>query len=313
MYLKIRSPAKVNLFLEVIGKRKDNYHEIETVMQSITLYDILYFRSTAQLGLRCDSAEEVSVITDNLALENQEDNLVYRAIMLMKKEYGIKKGVSVELYKKIPIGAGLGGGSSNAASTLIALNQLWRLGLSKSELVLLGSRLGSDVPFFIYGKTGLVKGRGEIVFPLPVNPNFYYTIIYPPISVTTGNIYKNLKFPLTKTNKNVNIMVNKLLKQRVNYKEIKKLLYNRLESVALRQYPVLKTTHQAIHKIATDGLLLSGSGSSFFKLSNSLKEANYFADLFSEQKLVKVFVAKTVKQRISQRLCESREGRKGGW
>ena len=283
--LKIFSPAKINLFLEVLGKRKDGYHEIESVMQTINLCDTLHLQH---------SRRGISLVTNCLELPSDGNNLVYRAAILMQKEYGVKRGVRINLHKRIPIGGGLGGGSSNAAATLIGLNQLWELGLSKSELVSLSLQLGSDVPFFIYGGTALVKGRGEIVFPLSINKNFYYFLVVPPLVIFTKNIYKNLKIHLTKPIFNINIIVSKLLMQRIKYEEIKKLLYNRLESVALNLYPVLRDTYYALQKITTDGMLLSGSGSTIFKLCDCKKEANYLLTLLSHKKLGNIFIAKSL-------------------
>lgn len=283
--LKVLSPAKINLFLEVIGKRNDGYHEIESVMQTISLFDTLYLQ---------EAKEGISVATNCPELPTGRDNLVYRAAGLIKKEYDIKKGVRITLDKQIPIGGGLGGGSSNAAATLIGLNRLWKLGLSENELVFLSAKLGSDVPFFIYGKTSLVKGRGEIVFPLPVRQKFYYTLVSPSLAIPTRNIYKNLKSPLTKRLVNVNIIIKSLLKQRVNYKKIQMLLHNRLQTVALQLYPVLKNTYQAFHKISTQGVLLSGSGSTIFKLCGCRKEAQSLSTILSDKGLGKTFVVSSL-------------------
>jgi 4-diphosphocytidyl-2-C-methyl-D-erythritol kinase len=283
--LKILAPAKINLFLEVIGKRQDGYHEIESVMQTVNLFDTLHLQR---------SKGGVSLITNCPELPSDNGNLVYRAAILMQKEYGVKRGVRINLYKKIPIGGGLGGGSSNAAATLIGLNHLWQLGLSKSELISLALQLGSDVPFFIYGKTALVKGRGEIVFPLPINKNFCYLLIAPHLVIPTKNIYKNLKISLTKPLFNANIIVGNLLKQQVKYEEIKRLLYNRLESVALKLYPVLRNTYYELQKIITDRILISGSGSTIFKLCSCKKEANYLSASLSYKKLGKIFVVKNL-------------------
>lgn len=282
---KIYSPAKINLFLDVIDKREDGYHEIESIMQTINLYDTLYLQR---------SREGISIVTNCSKLPSDDNNLVYQAAILMQKEYGVKRGVKINLHKRIPIGGGLGGGSSNAAATLIGLNQLWGLELSKSELVSLALQLGSDVPFFIYGGTALVKGRGEIVFPLTINKNFYYFLVTPPLIVPTKNIYKNLKIYLTKPIFNINMIVGKLLTQKVKYEEIKKLLYNRLESVALNLYPVLRSTYYALRKVTTDGVLLSGSGSTIFKLCSCKKEADCLLTLLSHKELGDIFIAKNL-------------------
>ncbi|MFH0887989.1 MAG: 4-(cytidine 5'-diphospho)-2-C-methyl-D-erythritol kinase [Planctomycetota bacterium] len=283
--LKIYSPAKINLFLEVIGKRKDGYHEIESIMQTINLFDTLYLQQ---------SRRSISIVTNCSELPSDDNNLAYRAAILMQKEYHVKRGVKINLHKRIPIGGGLGGGSSNAAATLIGLNKLWELGLSKCELVSLALRLGSDVPFFIYGGTALVKGRGEIVFPLLINRSFYYFLVAPTLIVPTKNIYNNLEIYLTKPIFNINIIVGKLLTQKVKYEEVKGLLYNRLESVALNLYPVLRSTYYALQKITVDGILLSGSGSTIFKLCSCKKEANYLLNLLSRKYLGNIFITKSL-------------------
>lgn len=292
--LKILSPAKINLFLEVLGKRPDGFHEIESIMQTVSLFDTLYLHPTKS---------GIKVITNHPELSPGRDNLIYQAADLIKKKYGIKKGVRIILEKRIPIGGGLGGGSSNAAAVLLGLNRLWNLNLSQEELSLLGARLGSDVPFFIYGQTALVKGRGEIVLPLRVRGNFHYLLLKPPISIPTKNIYKNLKLSLTRQAINgIMPIVNKLLQKQISYKEIQQLMYNRLENVAMKLYPVLRGTHQAFQKISTppgwttpvvragQGILLSGSGSTIFKLCGCRKEAEALATILSRMNLGESFI-----------------------
>jgi len=280
--LKILSPAKINLFLEVLGKRKDGFHEIESVMQTVSLFDTLYLQSI-KTGIK--------VTTDHPELSSGRDNLVYKAAELLKKEYSIKNGVRIALEKRIPIGGGLGGGSSNAAAVLLGLNRLWNLGLSNEEMSLLGARLGSDVPFFIYGKTALVKGRGEIVLPLRIRETFHYLLLKPPLSIPTSNIYKNLRLSLTKPVFNgILPIIDKLLQKQASYKEIQKLLYNRLENVAMKLYPVLRNTHRAFRKISTQGILLSGSGSTIFKLCSCRKEAETLATILSRKGLGQFFI-----------------------
>jgi len=280
--LKILSPAKINLFLEVLGKRPDGFHEIESVMQTVSLVDTLYLHPIKS---------GIKVITNHPELSSGRDNLVYRAADLIKKKYVIKKGIRIVLEKRIPIGGGLGGGSSNAAAVLLGLNRLWNLKLSPEELSRLGARLGSDVPFFIYGKTALVKGRGEIVLPLQVRENFHYLLLKPPISIPTKNIYKNIRLSLTKPAINgILPIINELLQKQANYKEIQQLMYNRLENVAMKLYPVLRNTHQAFQKISTQGILLSGSGSTIFKLCSCRKEAETLATILSRRNLGQSFI-----------------------
>ena len=280
--LKILSPAKINLFLDVLGKRKDGYHEIESIMQTVSLVDTLYLYPIKS---------GIKISTNHPELSSGRDNLAYRAADLIKKKYRIKKGVRIALEKRIPIGGGLGGGSSNAAAVLLGLNRLWNLKLSNEELSFLGAKLGSDVPFFIYGKTAIVKGRGEIVLPLQVRENFHYLLLKPPISIPTKNIYKNIRLSLTKPAINgILPIINELLQKQANYKEIQQLMYNRLENVAMKLYPVLRDTHQAFRKTPTQGILLSGSGSTIFKLCAGQKEAETLATILSRSKLGQSFV-----------------------
>jgi 4-diphosphocytidyl-2-C-methyl-D-erythritol kinase len=283
--LKILSPAKINLFLEVLGKRADGFHEIESIMQTVSLVDTLYLHPIKS---------GIKIITNHPELSSGRDNLVYRAADLIKKGYGIKKGIRIVLEKRIPIGGGLGGGSSNAAAVLLGLNRLWNLKLSMEEMSHLGARLGSDVPFFIYGKTAIVKGRGEIVLPLKASAKFHYILLKPPVSIPTKNIYKNLRLSLTKPAINgIQPIINKLLQKQPSYKDIQQLMYNRLENVALKLYPALRNTHQAFQKISPQGILLSGSGSTIFKLCGSRKEAKTLATVLSLNNLGQSFIVKS--------------------
>ncbi len=155
--INMKAPAKINLFLEILGKRDDGFHEIETIMQEIDLVDKLQFEEIEE-GVRLECS--------NRNVPVNEDNLVCKAAMLIQNECGIKKGVSISLEKNIPVGAGLGGGSSDAATTLKALNLLWDIGLNDEELMTFAGKLGSDIPFFIKGKTALCCGRGEKITPV---------------------------------------------------------------------------------------------------------------------------------------------------
>lgn len=180
--MTVYAPAKVNLVLEVLGRLGD-YHRISTIVQTIGLCDVLTFEPDSDICFKCDAR----------GLEH--DNLVTRAAELLKACTGCGLGAIIELRKRIPWSVGLGGGSSDAAATLVALNELWRLGLPTRELVDLGAKLGSDVPFFIYGGTALVEGRGEILTPLPSLPSTHFVLLVPPlpkIAGKTGRMYARL-------------------------------------------------------------------------------------------------------------------------
>ena len=164
------APAKINLVLEVMGKRDDGYHEIRSLVQAISLYDVLSFEGAERISLACTEASLQS-----------SDNLVIQAAELLKEISGCDRGVRIGLEKRIPWGVGLGGGSSDAAAALLALNKLWELDLASSDLVGLASILGSDVPFFIHGGAALVEGRGEKVTPLVASLPSWFVLLLPPL------------------------------------------------------------------------------------------------------------------------------------
>ena len=179
--LVIQSPAKLNLFLHITGRRPDGYHELQTIFQIIDYADTLEVerRADGKLTLECDQA----------AL-NSDDNLILRAARALREAMGCKEGAAIHLYKRIPMGAGLGGGSSNAASTLLALNTLWRTGLDTAQLSALGLRLGADVPLFVQGESAWAEGVGERLTPVLLPPKFY-VVICPDCHVSTRDIFSN--------------------------------------------------------------------------------------------------------------------------
>lgn len=253
--IKIAAPAKINLFLEILGKREDGYHEIETVMQEISLFDFLYLENYDK---------GIAFTCSNPGLAAGEDNLVVKAVQLMQKESKISKGVKIHLDKRIPIGAGLGGGSSDAVATLMGLNRLWQIGYDEKQLISLAGKLGSDTPFFVVGNTAICKGRGEIVTPYPLHVKYNYVIIYPRLEVSTAAIYKNFKFSLTKNLKDVSFFLQKL--ESGSPAELGSGLYNRLEDVVFGLYPDIEKIKKILTKFNLCGILLSGSGSALYGL-----------------------------------------------
>lgn len=237
--LRIRAPAKINLFLEITGKRPDGYHEIETVMQAVSLYDRIEIKET--------SKDEIEIFSNHPVLCRDKTNLVFQAAALIKKRYAIKQGARFFIDKRIPIGAGLGGGSSDAAATILGLDKLWSLKLSPTELMVLAARLGSDVPFFINGGTSLCQGRGEIIFPLPFRKQCHYLIISPGIFIPSGKIYHNLKKEdLTKAGQSINIYIKSLLTGKMD--QVGARLFNRLAPVIFRLYPQVEIIYDLLRK-----------------------------------------------------------------
>jgi len=262
--IKVAAPAKINLFLEILGKRPDGYHEIETVMQGVSIFDYLYLE---------EHNKGVELTCSNPKLGTGEENLVVKAVRLLQKESGVLQGVKIHLEKNIPVGAGLGGGSSDAAATLCALNRLWKLGYDEKRLMSLAGKLGSDTPFFVTGHTAVCKGRGEVVVPYPLNVKYTYIIIYPRFEVSTATVYKNFKINLTKNLKDVSFFMQKLGSG--NPEELGLCLHNRLEDVVFRLYPDLGKIKKTLTTLGFCGTLLSGSGSALYGLykgENNLKE-----------------------------------------
>ena len=281
--ISLKAPAKVNLFLEILGKRDDGYHEIETIMQEIDLADSLQFEETQ---------EGVTLECNDKNIPANQDNLVCKAANLILEECGIKKGVLINLEKNIPVGAGLGGGSSDAATTLKALNSLWKVGLNNEELMEFAAKLGSDIPFFINGKTALCRGRGELITPVEVRNRMDYIILFPRVHISTETIYKNLKIDLTKKRKDVSFFLDALKYSEVA--SISKLLFNRLEEIIFATYPDLLQVKSTLESFGFCGLSISGSGSAFFGLCNDRHQAEVIKSKIELSGMGNVFVATNV-------------------
>jgi 4-diphosphocytidyl-2-C-methyl-D-erythritol kinase len=185
--VQVWTPAKVNLFLEVLGRRPDGYHELATLMMGVNWFDTLEFieRPGTDVVLRCDTPD----------LSTGPDNLVVRAARLMQSRLGVTAGVEIRLFKRIPMQAGLAGGSSNAAATLAGLNLLWRLGQDASSLATWGAELGSDVSFFFHGPAAWCTGRGEIIEPTPLFGRLELVLACPAVGLSTASVFKTLRLP----------------------------------------------------------------------------------------------------------------------
>ena len=257
--MELYSPAKINLYLQVTGKRPDGYHELVMLMTAISLYD----RISVETG-----ADSNCVTCSHPGVPEDDTNLALRAAKLFYDRAGIDGSVAIHLEKNIPVGAGLGGGSSNAATVLKGLNSHHNNLFSDQELMEMGSLLGSDVPFFILGKPARVEGRGENVYLLENIVPYAVIVLFPGISISTAAVYKKLNFGLTKNEKKTKSpLLNKGLVDPVNH------LYNDLEQPALAicsEINVLKGV-LAIH--GAEGVLMSGSGSSVFGLYSEMNTA----------------------------------------
>lgn len=243
------SPAKVNLVLRVLGKRSDGYHEIASLMQAISLYDELIFHQKPQgITLHCPGS----------GLPEDERNLVYRAARAFFSRSCIPGGVEIELRKQIPMAAGLGGGSSNAAIALSTLNEIYGFPLSTDELIRLAASLGADVPFFLSGSQAWAFGIGERLEPADPLPSFDLVLLHPPLEVPTGPVYKGLNLALT------NGLIHYSIPRFYTICDLAQGLRNDLESVTLKRHPELQELKNLLLRKGALGALMSGSGPSVF-------------------------------------------------
>jgi 4-diphosphocytidyl-2-C-methyl-D-erythritol kinase len=244
------SPAKVNLFLKVVGKRPDDYHNIVSIVDIISLNDVLRIE---------EISEDLVVVDDERhLLPSGPANTIYRAAMLLKETYHIRRGAHLFIEKNIPIGAGLGGPSSNAAAALKALVKIWNVPAGTREIFELGSRIGADVPLFLYGKSCVMTGIGEEITPLEL-PRIWYVIVYPGIVLHTKDVYDGLRISLTLAQNDITLSwkLDTLF-------DVVRTLQNDLERVAFSMCPEIKTAKERLREAGAIGSLMSGSGSSVF-------------------------------------------------
>ncbi|PIE34137.1 4-(cytidine 5'-diphospho)-2-C-methyl-D-erythritol kinase [candidate division KSB3 bacterium] len=251
--LRLASHAKINLGLSVLRKRKDGYHDIQTIFQEIAFHDTLYFRKRSGA---------FSLTTDTADLPTGDDNLVFQAVRLLKKHTGCPGTVAIHIEKRIPLGAGLGGGSSNAAATLTGLNRLFQLGLSQQRLACLGAELGSDVAFFLYGGTALGTGRGEQIHLLPNFPDAWIVLINPGIHVSSAWAYKNINLKLTNSQSIFSVS------RQFKTGDITEISFERLENgfeePVMERYPIIRSIKAQLYEHGAEWALMSGSGSTVF-------------------------------------------------
>jgi 4-diphosphocytidyl-2-C-methyl-D-erythritol kinase len=255
MRILVKAPAKINLALDVLHKRNDGFHEVKMVMTTIDLAD--------RLELELLDTDQIKISSYNRFVPDDNRNLAYQAALLLKNRFKISKGVSITITKSIPVAAGLAGGSSDAAATLRGLNKLWDLNLSLDELAEIGSEIGSDVSFCVYGGTALATGRGEKIQHIDPPPHCWVVLAKPTIGVSTGEVYGQLD--LSNVNHpNVEEMVMAINQK--DYTGICQLMGNVLEDVTLKIHPEVAQIKDQMKKFGADAVLMSGSGPTVFGL-----------------------------------------------
>lgn len=251
-----KAPAKINLMLDVLHKRADGFHEVEMIMTMVDLAD----------RLELSELKRDSIIISSQAgyIPLDEKNLAFQAARLIKDRYNVRSGVHIHLDKRIPVAAGLAGGSSDAAATLRGLNRLWRLGIPAQELQELGAELGSDVPFCVTGGTALATGRGERLTQIASPPQCWVVLAKPPINVSTAEVYGRVRA------NNIAVHPSALRMQQAieagDFSAVCAGLGNVLEDVTLKLHPEVQQLKEAMIKLGADGVLMSGSGPTVFGL-----------------------------------------------
>lgn len=278
--LVIETPAKINLHLEVLGKRADGYHELETLLVAVTLYDTLTF-AAAESGteLACDDPDAGP----------SEANLVVRAVELVRRESGKADGIKIELKKQIPVAAGLAGGSSDAAATLVALNKLWKLNWPLEWLAQLAEQLGSDVPFFLHGPAAVAKGRGEKLETITLGAPLHLVLVAPPRGLSTALVFGKLTVP--KQPVPLGPMVDAVKLGDVT--TVAKLLHNRLQAVSAELSPAVADLQTKAQQWPCLGHLMSGSGSAYFAVCESALQAESLGRQLRGENVGSVFVVRS--------------------
>lgn len=288
--LALKSFAKLNLYLEILNKRKDNYHNIRTLFERIGLCDKIFLKTRPD--------KKINIICNNPLVPKDRTNLCYRAAKLLQDKFNIGQGLDIKIIKRIPVSAGLGGGSSNAATVILGLNKLWRLKLSQGRLIKIARSIGSDVPFFIYN-TRFAKGEGRgdkiIVLRNLKDVNIWHVLVVPNIRVSTPFVYKKWdKFsPLTMPKYDVNIL--NLALKRKNLSLISGLLFNGLEDITSKLYPEVGLARWKLKDLGLESVLMSGSGPAVFGIVFSRKEAvSLNRRLRAKERSWKIYVTKTM-------------------
>lgn len=261
--VELKAYGKINLGLDVIRKRPDGYHDLDMIMQMVDVYDDVMISKT--------EGDKIAVKTDTTILSNGKDNLAYLAAKELMDEFGIKHGLEIKINKRIPIAGGMAGGSSDCATTLIGVNQMFDLELSKEELMERGVKLGADVPFCILGGTAIARGIGELLTPLPAPPKCHVIIAKPPVSVSTAFVYGHIR-PDEITKRPDIEGIAEAIKRQDLYR-MAELLYNVMEDVTVPQYPMIQYIKNVMLDSGALNSIMSGSGPTVFGLYDDKEKA----------------------------------------
>lgn len=274
--LALKAYGKINLGLDVLRKRPDGYHDLKMIMQMVDVYDDIIITKT-------DRKDEIIVATDKFVLENEKGNLAYMAAKLLFDEFDIHQGIEIKINKRIPIAGGMAGGSSDCATTLMGINKMFDLKLSKEDLMKRGVKLGADVPYCVLGKTAIAEGIGEILTPLPTPPSCYVIIAKPPVSVSTAFVYGNIRPDEITKRPDIDGMA-EAIKNGDLYK-MSSLLYNVMEDVTVPEYPIIADIKKMMIENGALNSIMSGSGPTVFGIYDNLEKAENTMKLLKKSNL----------------------------
>ncbi|MBN1037493.1 4-(cytidine 5'-diphospho)-2-C-methyl-D-erythritol kinase [Clostridium sp. ZS1] len=280
--MNIKAYAKINISLDVIGKREDGYHLLKMIMQNIDLYDIVQVEKIPNgIKLKCNKPY---VPTD-------ERNLAYKAAKLFKETYNIKSGIYINIEKNIPVSAGLAGGSTDAAAVLKIMNKMFNINVPQSELMNLGLKLGADVPYCICGGTALCEGIGEKVTKLKPFRDKILVVVKPPFGVSTKEVYKAFDLSKVIFHPKTNELISNIEKNNIDF--IVNNMKNLLENVTLGRYKIISTIKEEINTCGALGSMMSGSGPTVFGFFDDMLKAQKCYEKMKE-KYVDVFITRTI-------------------
>ena len=275
--MELRALGKINLGLDVLGRRENGYHDVRMVMQTVYLYDLITLEKKEEPGI--ELATNLSFLPVN------ENNLAYRAAKLLVDEFQIREGIRITLEKHIPVAAGMAGGSSNAAAVLYGMNRLFSLGLTEEQLMERGVTLGADVPYCILRGTVLAEGIGEILTPLPPLPRCYILLAKPPVNVSTKMVYEKLDSCQIPAHPDIDGLMDGLKNQ--DLEKVASSMGNVLEKVTIEEYPVIDKIKQVMKENGALNAMMSGSGPTVFGIYRERAKARAAAARIREQKLAK--------------------------
>lgn len=281
--IELKAPAKINLSIDVLSKRPDGYHNVQMIMQSISLYDrVIIEEIKSGIEIKCN----------NPNIPCDEKNIAFKAAKIIMETHNISSGVKITLFKKVPHSAGLAGGSTDAAAVLKGINTIFELGLNNNALAEYGKNIGSDVPFCINGGTMLAEGIGEMLTKLEPLLETYIVLIKPKISVSTAWVYSNLNLSEITERPDTSFLINAIKEK--NIESVAKNMKNVLESVTIKEYPIIAQIKQKLIDLGAAGSIMSGSGPSVFGVFLDRKQAEYAFETMMKYNEVNAFLVKTM-------------------